>query len=45
MTAATAERVGMDFDELVRAMVAQIPVNRSGKPEGPSRMPRALQLP
>ena len=33
MTKATAERVGMDFDEFVEASAKQIPVARSGKPE------------
>ena len=33
MTKATAERIGIPFDELVKASVAQIPVGRSGKPE------------
>jgi len=33
MTAATAERVGMDFEEYKRAAAAQIPVNRVGQPE------------
>ncbi|WKA55084.1 3-oxoacyl-ACP reductase FabG [Planococcus shixiaomingii] len=33
MTKATAERIGVPFEELVKASVAQIPVGRSGKPE------------
>ena len=33
MTAATAERVGMDFEEYKRAAATQIPVNRVGQPE------------
>ena len=33
MTKATAARIGITFDELVQASVAQIPVGRSGKPE------------
>lgn len=33
MTKATAERIGISFDELIEASVAKIPVNRSGKPE------------
>ena len=33
MTAATAERVGMDFEEYKKAAAAQIPVNRVGQPE------------
>src|SRR5690606_3651161 len=33
MTKATAERIGIPFDELVKASVASIPVGRSGKPE------------
>lgn len=33
MTKATAERIGISFDELVEASVSQIPVGRSGKPE------------
>lgn len=33
MTKATAERIGIPFDELIKASVSKIPVNRSGKPE------------
>lgn len=33
MTKATAERIGIPFDALVKHSVAQIPVGRSGKPE------------
>ncbi|MBF6440278.1 3-oxoacyl-ACP reductase FabG [Nocardia cyriacigeorgica] len=33
MTAATAERVGVPFDEFTKAMAAQIPVQRTGKPD------------
>jgi 3-oxoacyl-[acyl-carrier protein] reductase len=33
MTAATAARVGMDFDEFQKAAVSQIPVQRVGRPE------------
>ena len=33
MTAATAERIGISFDEFIEKTVAQIPVARSGKPE------------
>ncbi|MDT0381363.1 3-oxoacyl-ACP reductase FabG [Streptomyces sp. DSM 42041] len=33
MTAATAERVGMDFDEFQAAAATQIPVQRVGRPE------------
>lgn len=33
MTAATAARMGMPFDEFSKAVVAQIPVGRPGKPE------------
>lgn len=33
MTKATAERLGITFDELVQASVSKIPVGRSGKPE------------
>ncbi|WP_406280149.1 3-oxoacyl-ACP reductase FabG [Nocardia sp. NBC_00881] len=33
MTAATAERMGVPFEEFRDALVAQIPVGRSGKPE------------
>ncbi|MEU6350691.1 3-oxoacyl-ACP reductase FabG [Streptomyces sp. NPDC047072] len=33
MTAATAARMGMSFDQLREAVVATIPVGRSGKPE------------
>ncbi|WP_085523694.1 SDR family NAD(P)-dependent oxidoreductase [Tuberibacillus sp. Marseille-P3662] len=33
MTKATAERIGISFDELVSHSVSQIPVGRSGKPE------------
>src|SRR5215470_2148134 len=33
MTAATAARVGMDFEEFKKANAAAIPVNRTGKPE------------
>jgi 3-oxoacyl-[acyl-carrier protein] reductase len=32
MTKATAERIGISFDEMVRLSVEQIPVGRSGKP-------------
>ena len=33
MTAATAERVGVDFEEFKKATAATIPVQRTGKPE------------
>ena len=33
MTAATAARVGVDFDEFQEAAAAQIPVRRVGRPE------------
>ncbi|MCT1829371.1 3-oxoacyl-ACP reductase FabG [Brevibacterium luteolum] len=33
MTKATAERVGVEFDDFVKMAVSQIPVGRSGKPE------------
>ncbi|MBV2363266.1 3-oxoacyl-ACP reductase FabG [Streptomonospora nanhaiensis] len=33
MTRATAERVGMDFEEFKAAAAAQIPVRRTGRPE------------
>ena len=33
MTRATAERVGVPFEEFVAAAVAQIPVGRVGQPE------------
>lgn len=33
MTKATAERMGIDFEEMVKSRVATIPVGRSGKPE------------
>lgn len=33
MTKATAERIGISFEELIKASVAQIPVGRTGKPE------------
>ncbi|SET34819.1 3-oxoacyl-[acyl-carrier protein] reductase [Salinibacillus kushneri] len=33
MTKATAERIGISFEDLVQASVSQIPVGRSGKPE------------
>ncbi|WP_280184180.1 3-oxoacyl-ACP reductase FabG [Nocardia cyriacigeorgica] len=33
MTAATAERVGVPFDEFTKAMAVQIPVQRTGKPD------------
>ncbi|MUL42562.1 SDR family oxidoreductase [Streptomonospora sp. PA3] len=33
MTRATAERVGMDFEEFKAAAAAQIPVRRAGRPE------------
>ncbi len=33
MTRATAERIGVPFEELVKHSVSQIPVGRSGKPE------------
>ncbi|MFD6398110.1 SDR family oxidoreductase [Nocardia sp. NPDC060249] len=33
MTAATAARIGMDFEEFKRVSAAQIPVNRTGTPQ------------
>lgn len=33
MTRATAERIGISFDEMINASVSNIPVGRSGKPE------------
>jgi 3-oxoacyl-[acyl-carrier protein] reductase len=33
MTKATAERLGISFEELIQASVSKIPVGRSGKPE------------
>lgn len=33
MTAATAERIGMEFDEFIKASASQIPVQRVGQPE------------
>jgi 3-oxoacyl-[acyl-carrier protein] reductase len=33
MTKATAERIGVPFEELIKASVSSIPVGRSGKPE------------
>ncbi len=33
MTKATAERLGMDFEDMVKARITTIPVGRSGKPE------------
>lgn len=33
MTKATAERIGVPFEQFVKAMVERIPVNRAGKPE------------
>jgi len=33
MTAATAARVGVDFDDFQKAAVSQIPVGRAGRPE------------
>lgn len=33
MTKATAERIGISFEDLIQASVSQIPVGRSGKPE------------
>ncbi|MFB4160906.1 SDR family oxidoreductase [Geomicrobium sp. JSM 1781026] len=33
MTRATAERIGVDFDDFVQARAKEIPVSRSGKPE------------
>ncbi|MCM3586793.1 3-oxoacyl-ACP reductase FabG [Mesobacillus maritimus] len=33
MTKATADRIGIPFEELIKASVANIPVARSGKPE------------
>lgn len=33
MTKATAERIGITFDQLIEASVSQIPVGRSGQPE------------
>ncbi|GAK07120.1 3-oxoacyl-ACP reductase FabG [Geomicrobium sp. JCM 19038] len=33
MTRATAERIGISFDDLIHASVSNIPVARSGKPE------------
>jgi 3-oxoacyl-[acyl-carrier protein] reductase len=32
MTKATAERIGIPFEELIKASVSNIPVNRSGRP-------------
>lgn len=33
MTKATAERIGVPFEQLIKAAVSKIPVGRSGKPE------------
>lgn len=33
MTKATAERIGISFEDLIKANIAKIPVARSGKPE------------
>ena len=33
MTAATADRMGMSFDEFSKLVIATIPVNRAGRPE------------
>ncbi len=33
MTKATAERIGVPFDEFVKVAAAEIPVQRGGKPE------------
>jgi len=33
MTKATAERIGVPFEELIKASISTIPVGRSGKPE------------
>jgi 3-oxoacyl-[acyl-carrier protein] reductase len=33
MTRATAERIGISFEEIIKASVSNIPVGRSGKPE------------
>ncbi len=33
MTRATAERIGLDFDDFRSSMVEEIPVGRSGEPE------------
>ncbi|MGY1744385.1 3-oxoacyl-ACP reductase FabG [Blastococcus sp. SYSU D00695] len=33
MTKATAERMGIDFDEMIKHSASQIPVNRVGQPE------------
>jgi 3-oxoacyl-[acyl-carrier protein] reductase len=38
MTAATAERVGMDFDTFQKAAAAEIPVRRVGQPEDIAHM-------
>lgn len=32
MTKETAKRIGISFDDLIKASVANIPVGRSGKP-------------
>jgi len=33
MTKATAERIGVPFEQFVKAAASQIPVGRTGKPE------------
>lgn len=33
MTKATAERMGISFDDMIRARIAEIPVKKTGKPE------------
>jgi 3-oxoacyl-[acyl-carrier protein] reductase len=33
MTRGTAERIGVDFEEMTRSMISQIPVGRAGEPE------------
>jgi 3-oxoacyl-[acyl-carrier protein] reductase len=33
MTRATADRVGVDFEQMTREMIAQIPVGRAGRPD------------
>ncbi|WP_238012154.1 3-oxoacyl-ACP reductase FabG [Dactylosporangium sp. AC04546] len=42
MTAATAERMGMSFDDFIAASAAQIPVARTGQPEDVAHAVRFL---
>lgn len=44
MTKATAERIGLTFDELIKANVSKIPTARSGKPEDIANAVAFLQM-